>query len=144
MADRSPAQLPDNRFDAVVGVRWSDIDALGHVNNVAFLQLLEEARVQFLGKIGTPTDHEIGVLAARHEIDYLRPLLYGPEPVQIPTWVERIGRSSFTVGYAVIGAEGQTTAVAKTVIVAIDPVAGGAALIPEPLRAELERYLAAP
>lgn len=29
-------------------LRWSDMDAYGHVNNVVFLRYLEEARIDFL------------------------------------------------------------------------------------------------
>ena len=33
------------RLHVPVPVRWGDLDAYGHVNNVAVLQLLEEARI---------------------------------------------------------------------------------------------------
>ncbi|MFE4477710.1 acyl-CoA thioesterase, partial [Kitasatospora sp. NPDC056789] len=29
-------------------LRWADMDAYGHVNNVVFLRYLEEARIDFL------------------------------------------------------------------------------------------------
>ncbi|MFD7901658.1 acyl-CoA thioesterase, partial [Kitasatospora sp. NPDC059747] len=29
-------------------LRWSDMDAFGHVNNVVFLRYLEEARIDFM------------------------------------------------------------------------------------------------
>ena len=32
------------RYSADVPLRWSDMDAYGHVNNVQFLRLLEDAR----------------------------------------------------------------------------------------------------
>ena len=40
-----------DRFIHEVAVRWSDMDAYGHVNNARFLTLYEEARVAmfFLG-----------------------------------------------------------------------------------------------
>lgn len=98
------------------------MDALRHVNNVAFLQLLEEARVRFLSEIDAiGVGEEFGVLVARNEIDYLRPLLYSVEPVSIHTWIEHVGTSSFTVAYVVHDPAGEAVAAAKTVVVAIRP-----------------------
>ena len=34
------------RFTARVAMRWQDMDAYGHVNNVQFLTYVEEARVE--------------------------------------------------------------------------------------------------
>src|SRR5688572_33247763 len=60
-------------------MRWSDMDAYGHVNNVVYLTYLEEARVDMLFTIGAELGAKAlseGVLVARHEIDYRRPLVY--------------------------------------------------------------------
>ncbi|MGH8867678.1 MAG: acyl-CoA thioesterase [Actinomycetes bacterium] len=83
-------------------LRWSDMDAFGHVNNVVFLTYLEEARVDMLFALDSPVrDLSEGVVVARHEIDYKRPLVYRPEPVRIETWVTRVGAASFDVAYEV-------------------------------------------
>ncbi len=86
-------------------LRWSDMDAYGHVNNVVFLRLMEDARVMaFHGHDsddgGTMLD--TGVLVARHEIDYLAPLHWRPEPVAIDLWVTDIKGASFDMGYEVL------------------------------------------
>jgi acyl-CoA thioester hydrolase len=85
-------------------VRWFDLDAYQHVNNVQFLRFLEEARVDFLFTLapreGAKTLKD-GVLIARHEIDYKCPLPYRNEPVQIDTWVTRIRAAAFTLSYEV-------------------------------------------
>jgi acyl-CoA thioester hydrolase len=79
------------------------MDAFQHVNNTAFLTYLEEARVDFLftapAEAGITLDS--GVVVARHEIDYRRPLTYRPEPVIIETWVDRISAASVRLGYEV-------------------------------------------
>ncbi len=88
-------------------LRWSDMDAYGHVNNARFLTLYEEARVAlfFAGarELGL-TSFEDGIVIARHEIDYLRPIDYG-DPVRIEMWVEEIRVSRFTVAYELIDNE---------------------------------------
>ncbi len=62
-----------------VQLRWSDMDALRHVNNVQFLRFLEDARVQMMVEAGRRTlESELGVVVVRHEIDYRRPLLLPP------------------------------------------------------------------
>jgi acyl-CoA thioester hydrolase len=85
-------------------VRWFDLDAYQHVNNVQFLRFLEEARVDFLFTLaprqGAKTLKE-GVVIARHEIDYKRPLHYRAEPVPVNTWVTQIRAASFTLSYEV-------------------------------------------
>ena len=68
------------RFVYDCPVRWSDMDAYGHVNNVRFLTLYEEARValMFVGaREAGVTSLEDGIVIFRHEVDYLRPVDYG-------------------------------------------------------------------
>ena len=89
------------RFLFTCPVRWSDMDTYGHVNNARFLTLYEEARValMFLGaREHGLTSFEDGVVIARHEVDYLRPVDY-VDPVRIELWVEEIRPSRFVIGY---------------------------------------------
>ena len=52
------------------------MDAYGHVNNVIFLGYLEEARVSLFERMDLANPLETGVVVARHEIDYRKPLVY--------------------------------------------------------------------
>ncbi|RAG82419.1 acyl-CoA thioesterase [Streptacidiphilus pinicola] len=110
-------------------LRWSDMDAFGHVNNVNFLRYLEQARIDFTlsgaGKTTQRTFPEVSVVA-RHEVDYLRPLVYRAEPVTVETWLTDLGEKSFTVAYeikdtpGVAGAGNTVYARAATVMVPYD------------------------
>ena len=85
-------------------LRWSDMDAFGHVNNVVFLRYLEEARIDFMFTQAAEAgagEFAGGSVVARHEIDYKRPLVHRPTPVTIETWVTKIGVASLTVSYEV-------------------------------------------
>ena len=96
-----PQQKPSQRFIYDVAVRWSDMDAYGHVNNARFLTLYEEARVAmfFIGaRAQGLTSFEDGIVISRHEIDYLRPVDYG-EAVRIELWISELRAASFTVAY---------------------------------------------
>ena len=89
------------RFVYDAAVRWSDMDAYGHVNNARFLTLIEEARVAmfFVGaRAHGLGSFEEGIVIARHEVDYLRPVDYG-HPVRIEMWISQLRAASFTVAY---------------------------------------------
>lgn len=95
----------------LITLRWSDMDAYGHVNNVQFLRLLEDARVlAFHGHDPEDADNDLlstGLIVARHEIDYLTPLHYRPEPVAIDLWVSSIAGAHFEMDYEVLDDGGE-------------------------------------
>ena len=77
------------------------MDVYGHVNNARFLTLYEEARVAmfFTGaRAHGLTSFEEGIVIARHEIDYLRPVDFG-HPVRVEMWISELRASRFTVAY---------------------------------------------
>ncbi len=78
----APARVP-------CPVRWSDIDALGHVNNAAYLELLVQATFDVLGGAGWSIDRLVadgGVpTVAMVDIEYLEAARYG-ERVDAVTW----------------------------------------------------------
>ncbi|GAA5071622.1 acyl-CoA thioesterase [Streptomyces similanensis] len=98
-------------------LRWADMDAYGHVNNVVFLRYLEEARIDFLFR--PDKQFKQGSVVARHEIDYKRQLVHRHAPVDIELWVTEVKAASFTLRYEV--KDGDTVYVrASTVIVPFD------------------------
>ncbi|KAF4408940.1 acyl-CoA thioesterase [Streptomyces lycii] len=100
-------------------LRWSDMDAFGHVNNVVFLRYLEEARIDFMFRLAPgdgSTSFTGGSVVARHEIDYIRPLVHRHEPVTVETWVTKLGAASMTVAYEIKDEE-QVYVRASTVVV---------------------------
>ncbi len=95
-------------------VRWSDVDLFAHVNNAAYLRFLDDARFALFPSMGVdpagrPTDSLLVVV--KHEIEYLAPLAFRPEPVAVDVWVPRIGRSSVDFGYEVVDDAGDAPAV---------------------------------
>ncbi|CAN5633222.1 thioesterase family protein [soil metagenome] len=123
-------------------VRWSDMDAFGHINNVRFLTFLEEARVDLLFTLGRQSgagEMAEGVVVARHEIDYLKPLDWTPEGVDVVMWVSRIGAGSFDVSYDIRGGD-VVYARARSVLVPFDLAAGRPRRLTAAERALLESY----
>jgi acyl-CoA thioester hydrolase len=97
------------RHRVLTPLRWSDMDAYGHVNNVQFLRLIEDARVVAFAATGSDEGGSLvntGLLVARSEIEYLHPLVYRPAPVAIDLWVTEIAAASFEMGYEVLDEDG--------------------------------------
>ncbi|HEX6197981.1 MAG TPA: thioesterase family protein [Jiangellaceae bacterium] len=117
------------RHVSSVPVRWSDIDRLGHVNNVVLLRYLQEARVDMLfrdaagrGTAGLAS----GVLIHRHDVTYRSPIRIDagpdgrPHPVRVDTRIGRVTAASFEVGYEVRDSAGTVCATATSVVVPYD------------------------
>ncbi|MGJ5723347.1 acyl-CoA thioesterase [Brevibacterium sp. H602] len=83
-------------FELSPEVRWSDQDLLGHVNNARMITLIEECRVRWMHEIRAGHITGGGLLVARQTIDYLLPVMYGPE-LKMTVTVKKLGNSSFTV-----------------------------------------------
>jgi acyl-CoA thioester hydrolase len=85
-------------------MRWADLDPLGHVNNVVYVDYLQEARVDMLRTHG-PAAHtgELaeGVVVVRHEVQYVAPLAFRFKPVSIECWVTELRIASFTMAYEI-------------------------------------------
>ncbi|WP_436759165.1 acyl-CoA thioesterase [Streptosporangium sp. V21-05] len=102
-------------------VRFADIDSLGHVNNVRFLDYLEDARLALFHVDPHREGNEPfkGLVVARHEIDYLRPLTFRPDPVRVESWVTEIRPVRFTLAYEIRDDE-EIFVKARSVLVAYD------------------------
>jgi acyl-CoA thioester hydrolase len=113
------------RYTYHCAVRWSDMDAYGHVNNARMLTLYEEARVALMFKGASEaglTSFVEGVVISRHEVDYLRPVDYA-DPVRIELWLEEIRPSRFTIAYEMFDADALASR-ARSVCVPFDLAAG--------------------
>ena len=89
-------------------MRWADMDLLGHVNNVTYVDYLQEARVDMLrthGPAASTGELAEGVVVVRHEVTYLAPLTFQFRPVKIESWVTEVRAASFTMAYEVFHEE---------------------------------------
>jgi len=127
------------------------MDVYGHVNNARFLTLYEEARVAMFfrgAKAHGLTSFEEGIVIARHEIDYLRPVDYGteldgesePPRVRIEMWISELRAGRFTVAYELFD-EGLLAGRAKSVCVPYNLAEGFPRRLTEAERDFLKPYL---
>lgn len=124
-------------------VRWADLDAFGHVNNAAYLVLVQEARADFTWysrkNVG---DKPIlaDMVVARTEVDYVEPIYDGGIDVDVAITVARLGSASFELNY-VISHHGLIHARAKTVQVAVSMETKKSRPLTEEERSFLSGYL---
>ena len=128
--------------------RWSDLDAYAHVNNVTWLEYLQEARVDMLFVHAPARGAEglaEGVLVVRAEIDYLRAMLFRQEPYAIEMWVSKIGGASFTISYEIVDADGEGLRLlygrASTVLAPVDLATGRSRRLNDAERNVLGRFV---
>jgi acyl-CoA thioester hydrolase len=112
-------------FRAPLGVRWSDLDSYGHVNNVKFYDYVQQARIALINQ----TVHwspEAVWMVARQDVQYRAPLDFRTEPYEVGTWVTAIGTRSFTLGAEIRDPDSGTCyATAGTVVVGSVPLTTG-------------------
>lgn len=139
MARPTPDRLLPDRYAVRVTLptRFQDLDAMGHINNVAFAALFEDARVRFNRSLGRMNQGDgLRAVVARNEVNYLAEGSY-PEDVEIATAVGRIGTRSWDM-VAVMHQNGRAIATCDTTIVMTHPTEGG---IPDDFRARLQEVI---
>ncbi|WP_425465267.1 acyl-CoA thioesterase [Nonomuraea diastatica] len=139
MVERTPAQ----RHLYPRTVRFADVDSQGHVNNVRFLDYLEDARFGMfhIDPYNAGDDPFKGLVVTRHEIDYHRPLGFRAEPVRVETWVTEIRAVRFTLAYE-IRDDDAAYATATSVLAAYDVERAAPRRLSESELAYLKRFSA--
>jgi acyl-CoA thioester hydrolase len=122
-------------------IRFVDTDASGRIHYTALLRHFEAAEFEFLRALGCTymsfPREEGGFPRVHVECDYLGPLLCD-DLISTAVTVERVGSTSFTLGYAV-SVNGRAAAKGKIVVVCIDPQSQRPKALPERLAEGLRR-----
>lgn len=81
-------------------VRWTDMDAYGHVNNAIIFDYLQEGRITFtaapLRGAGPAVDPDHLWFLVRQDVEYLNPVSFRMAPYIVRTGIARLGRTSLT------------------------------------------------
>lgn len=126
--------------------RWSDLDAFGHVNNVAWLEYLQEARADMLFVHASGQGAERlaeGVLVVRAELVYKRPMVFRQDPYLIEMTVPVLGAASFTIDYDIVDPAslgGTRYGTASTTLAPVDLASGRPRRLTERERAALTAF----
>ncbi len=117
---------------ATIPVRWSDMDAAGHVNNSRFFSYFEEARVQWLhDTLGHSSFQGTGPVLARALCNFERPVTH-PASLTVEVYAEPPGETSVTTHYRVCHTDSEKTVAHGTaVLVWIDAETGTPVSVPD-------------
>lgn len=113
------------------------MDALGHVNQAVYHELLEEARTALI--TGLPTPQKGAFVMARVELNYRREIPLHDRYVEVTMRVESIGRSSLTVSQQIFRSDGELAADGLSVLVAWNAAQRGSRPLSDDERAMLSR-----
>jgi len=148
-------------YRATRQLRSTDFDVYGHLNQAAYHEVLEDARLGFLLSMEGAS---VAIVVARVELDYRREVPFGTPEVIAEIWVSRVGRSSFQLSQVIRlpGAEpsaaepsgdesgggelvaGEVAAEGTVTLVAWDGERRGSRPLGDEERAALERHLVTP
>ena len=123
-------------------VRFGDLDAMRHLNNVVFLRYFETARIAYLRELvpahdpAHPERDDFGLIFAECHINYRSPVHFDEE-VAVRCDIGAVRRSSFRVPFEMrvgtrLAAEGYG------VLVGFDYIEQTSARLPDNVRAALE------
>lgn len=123
-----------------IGLRYSDLDVNRHLNNVALVEILQEARGQFHRSSGmTKASRDFTLMVANLSVQFLGEGFYG-ETIVCHTGLRALGRTSQTIAQLALQG-GKPIAYAETVMVTM--LDGKPAPHPPEYRAEMEPWLIA-
>lgn len=115
-----------------IQVRFSDTDALGHVNNGSYATYGETARLDFFARFGVRVT---SIILAHLAIEYKRQIMLG-DPVSVTTRITSLGKTSITLEQQVVS-RGHIAAEIRSVVVCFDYEAGQKREIPAEMRARI-------
>ena len=134
------APQPDRTGRYQVALRWGDMDALGHLNQAVYHELLEEARIAMMQALATPAGGAF--VLARVELNYRREIPLTYRHVEVTMEVLEIGRSSITAAQRIVRADGELAADGVSVLVAWDVRQRRSRPLSDSERAALEQFRA--
>jgi len=106
-------------FSTSETLRFADLDANGHVNNGAFIELLESARVSYLRQIVRSGLPRFRVVVGRLEIDFKRQMFY-PGRATAGARLLEVHERKCVIGHGLFDGEGHCTAVLKAIMVSLN------------------------
>lgn len=142
---KNKIDLANYTFFLPLHLRWNDLDPLGHVNNVMYIEYFQIGRGEYMVAASKTWDwFQHMFVIANISCDYWKEMRLGVKEPRIGVRVDAIGTKSFTIEYAIIS-EGKDRqpilhASGSSTQVMIDVKAGKSIEVPDWLRAELTAF----
>ena len=126
-----------------VDIRYEDIDAQRHVNNVRYFSYMEQARVCYLQHLGLWQGHDfddIGVILAEQRCRYFTPITYD-QKIRVGVRIARLGKKSMDTEYLMCEQEGQhVLALGEAILVAYSYNQASSITIPDTWRTTISMF----
>ncbi|MFN2267625.1 MAG: acyl-CoA thioesterase [Desulfonatronovibrio sp.] len=125
----------NQEYEIKIRVLPSDIDELGHVNNIVYLRWVQDAAVAHWQNTASLEDQKnIMWVVLRHEIDYKAPAMEDEEIIA-RTWIGQAKRLSFERNTEILREkDNKLLARAKTIWCPINPETGRPQRVDERIR----------
>jgi len=123
-------------LETEIRIDWSDIDMLGHVNNLAIMRYMQTARVIFFEKLGMSANSKslgIGPIMASVSGQFKKQLGY-PGNIRVLSTIDELKTTSLHMKHYVINEMNEIAAEGHDVIVIYDFEKKNKHSIPEDLR----------
>jgi acyl-CoA thioester hydrolase len=132
------------KHETKIKVRFSDLDAMHHVNNATYLTYLEEARIDYFNSLFNRKKDSLDfeVVIGRIEINYIYPIVLGDE-VEVLTRVSKFGAKSLDVEHIIAIKKDNkliNAATSVTKLVYYDYKAQTTKVIPEYAKARIAKF----
>ena len=139
MSHPNLSAFPVVRADSI---GWSDMDAFQHVSNIVYFRWFQEARVEYMTRLGWFEMHTslgYGPIVASTQARYRRPLSF-PDNIWTGARVLELGKDRMTFEHKIYSERWGEELVAEgqAVIVGFDYSKGAKAELPDVLRAKIE------
>nr|WP_281251867.1 thioesterase family protein [Virgibacillus ndiopensis] len=142
MGDTYHDKGPGSEWKLEIKVRVSETDMLGHINNASYFTYMEVARLDFLQKLGIDVSNsEFTIMLVSAKCDFIRQGYFG-QILDIKTTVQKIGRTSFTLGSEMSDKKsGNMIAKGEVTIVYFDILNQKPAQLPEAFKVTLQDHM---
>lgn len=125
-----------------IKIRWGDMDALGHVNNVQYFRYSECARIDYIGCVfgAVSSPKTTGPILADIGCSFYEQVSY-PDDLDLGTRAERIGNTSMHLTTAMFrkGTD-QLVAQVRAVVVWFDYPKQASGRVPDAVRERIREY----
>lgn len=122
-------------------LRFADVDANGHINNGAFLQLLENARVSYMRAIVRSGLPRFRVVVGRLEIDFKRQMFFPGGATACARLLE-VHERKCVIGHGLFDGDGNCTAVLRAIMVSLNEQTHRSTPFEPAVHAALEKFAA--
>jgi acyl-CoA thioester hydrolase len=115
-------------------IRWGDMDAMGHVNNVMYFRYFEQVRMEWYDQSGfalRSSDNQ-GIVIVDNHAEYLKPVTH-PMHINVQMFGHSPGRSSFISSY-LLTVDGVLFTRGSAKVVWIDTALGKSIALPSDVR----------